>query len=126
RENLGERLSFGYAEKARQGKYAHNVNPLGYNRNPDTQKLEIVPHEAKIIKKIYNLYKNLGMVQVAKHLNENGIYTKNGNKWSDNTIMKALTNHVYYGATKWKEMILENTHEPIISKEEWLETQKII
>lgn len=126
RENMGERISFGYAEKVRQGKYAHNHSPFGFHLNKDTYKLEINPREAEIVKTIYKLYREMGMVTVARHLNNNRIFTRAGNYWSDNTIMKVLTNPIYYGATRWKEMTVEDTHEGIISKEEWVQAQSLM
>src|SRR5699024_6424317 len=51
---------------------------------------------------------------------------KNGNEWTDNTIMKVINNRTYYGSTQWLDMIIDNTHEPIVSKEYWDNTQKVI
>lgn len=126
RENMGERISFGYAEKARQRKYPHSFAPFGYTLDKEQSKLNINPIEAKTIKLIYSQYQHMGMNQVAKYLNDQQIYTKNGNEWSDNTIMKALRNRVYRGDIEWKGEIIEGTHDPIIEKEEWDNTQKLI
>lgn len=127
RENMGERISFGFVEKARQGKYAHNFAPIGYDLNKEESKLYINEKESETVKKIYHLYQSgHGFGRVAKELNKRGIYTKEGNEWTDNTTMKIIRNPVYYGASRWLEIIVDNTHEAIIDKKEWLETQKII
>lgn len=126
RENMGERISFGYVEKARQGKYPHPFPPFGYDLNKEESKLYINPVEAKTIRLIYDLYQKMGMNQVAKYLNDRDIRTKKGNQWSDNTIMKALRNRVYCGDVEWLGEINENTHDPIIDKEQWQYTQELI
>ena len=71
-------------------------------------------------------------------------YRNNKNKWGSATIMNIIKNPVYYGAmangkrrvvsfknhnvvkndiSDW--VIVEDTHEPLISKEIWLEAQKV-
>lgn len=127
RENMGERISFGFAEKARQGKYAHNFAPLGYDLNKQESKLYINKEEAKTVKEIYRLYQSgLGVNRVSSNLNNRRIYTKAGNEWSDVTVAKTLNNHVYYGAAKWRDIVVEDTHQGIVSKDEWDNVQKII
>ncbi len=126
RENMGERISFGFAEKARQGKYPLNFAPIGYDLNKKESKLYINLQESKIVKLIFDLYQKMGMNQVAKWLNDRELYTKAGNPWSDNTIMKVLRNPVYYGAIKWLGEIYENAHEKIVSKDFWDNTQALI
>ncbi|PLR84626.1 recombinase family protein [Bacillus canaveralius] len=118
RENMGERISFGYAEKVRQGKYALNFRPIGYDLNLKTGKLTIKEDEAKVVRLIYSLYlQGLGANRVARHLNEQNITTKAGNKWTDITIMDILKNPLYTGAIRWQDFVVENTHEAIIYKE---------
>lgn len=126
RENMGERISFGYAEKARQGKYPHPLSPFGYDLNKKESKLYINPVEAKTVRLIYDLYQKSGMVQVAKYLNDRKILTKKGNNWTDNTIMKILRNRIYRGDIEWVGEVIENTHEPIIDKDKWENTQELI
>jgi site-specific DNA recombinase len=126
RENMGERISFGYAEKVRQGKYAHNVSPFGFTLDKKTSKLVIEPGEAQIVKEIFRLYKSgLGFNRVSKSLNDRKMYSKAGNEWNDNTIMKIIRNPIYYGATKWRDDIVENTHEGVISKDDYVIAQKL-
>lgn len=77
-------------------------------------------------------------------LNKPNPYTGNHNKWSGQTVISILKNHCYYGAvasgkrevkslknkkiiskdiSEW--IIVENTHEPLVSKEVWLEAQEV-
>lgn len=127
RENMGERIAFGMAEKVRQGKYAHNIAPMGYDLNLKTGDLTINQKEAKTVRLIYDLYiKGYGFNRLCKYLNEQGIKTKNGNTWDDTPMMQLVKNPLYYGAIRWKEEIIENAHEPIITKESWERAQQTI
>src|SRR5690625_801831 len=75
RENLGERVSMGMMEKARQGKYPGGRTAMGYQIVND--KLEVVESEAHIIKTIFNMYINgYSANKIAKHLNTNKMNTQ--------------------------------------------------
>lgn len=127
RENLGERISFGFAEKARQGKYPLNFRPIGYDLNLKTGELTINEEEAKIIKLIYDLYLDgYSANRLCRYLNDHGIKTKGNNAWNDKPLMQILKNPLYYGSIRWKDMVIENTHEPIISKETFELVQQTI
>jgi len=126
RENMGERISFGYIEKARQGKYTHNVVPMGYDLDKGESKLYVNEVEAKTVREIFDLYQTMGGNRVSRKLNDRGMYTKAGKMWSDNTIMKIIRNPIYYGSIMWLDEVIDNTHEGIISKEYWDKTQAII
>lgn len=127
RENLGERISFGFAEKARQGKYPLNFRPIGYNLDLKTGTLTINNEEAKVIRLIYDLYlEGYSANRLCRYLNDHGIKTKANNSWNDKPLMQILKNPLYYGAIRWKDMIIENSHEPIISKETFELVQQTI
>ncbi|QBP06974.1 putative serine integrase [Virgibacillus phage Mimir87] len=127
RENMGERISFGFGEKIRQGKYPLNFAPLGYDLSKEESKLYINEKEAATVRIVYNLYQSgMGFGKVAKELNAQEIYTKDRNKWTDNTTMKTIRNPIYYGSMRWNGLIYKLKHEPILTYEEWSNTQEII
>lgn len=128
RENMGERISMGYDEKVRQGKYAHNKAPMGYDLDLKTGELTVNQKEAKTVRLIYDLYTKevYGFNAICKYLNENEIRTKKGNMWNDKPLGQLIKNPLYYGAIRWKDMIIEDAHEPIITKEQWEKAQRII
>ncbi|MGZ7119966.1 MAG: recombinase family protein, partial [Methanobacterium sp.] len=71
RENLGERVSMGMQQKAKEGKWTVANPPLGYVSNDSV--LSIHPSEAAIVKEIYSLYlSGMGMWKIAGNLNERG------------------------------------------------------
>src|SRR5690606_28162321 len=84
RENLSERVSFGMEQKAKEGKWVINVPPFGYDRTTEGY-LEIIEHEAVIVKRIYKMYLSgkYGIAKIAKFLNENNLLTKSGSYWND-------------------------------------------
>lgn len=127
RENMGERLSFGYAEKVRQGKYALNFRPFGYNLDLKKSKLSIKEDEAKVVRMIYRLYlSGYSGSGICKYLNNKNITTRDGNMWNDKPLMEILKNPLYIGAIRWNGEVQEDTHDPIISKEDFVDVQKTI
>lgn len=127
RENMGERISMGFSEKVRQGKYALNFRPFGYDLDIKTGKLSINPHESKIVRLIIDLYiEGYGANRICKYLNERNIKTKAGNNWNDKPLMQLLKNPLYYGAIRWNDFVVEKTHEPIVTKEEFNMIQDLI
>ncbi|MDF2902405.1 MAG: hypothetical protein K0S25_43 [Bacillus sp. (in: firmicutes)] len=117
RENLGERVKMGMAEKVRQGKYANNIRPMGYDLDHSKGTLTIKEDEAKTIRLIVDLYlKGLGASRICQYLNERNILTKSGNLWTDNPLMKILKNPIYTGTIRWGDELTENAVPPIIDQ----------
>ncbi|KIL46200.1 recombinase family protein [Jeotgalibacillus campisalis] len=124
RENLGERVQFGQIEKARQGEFAAPA-PLGYDKI--NSKLHINEKEAEIVRDmVQRAIDGQSARQISNNFNERGVPTIRGYRWHIATILSILRNPALYGATRWKDEVIENTHEGIISKEEFLKLRKII
>ena len=98
--------------------------------------LEIVPEEAEVVRKIFDMYlSGMGREAIARKLNEEFI-TLWGAPWRPGTIYKTLRNEKYVGdmllqktyrpdfRTKkkyinkgqWKQYLVQNCHEPIIDR----------
>ena len=116
---------------------------LGYRMVEGT--LYIVPSEAKTVRQIYADYlSGMGLIAVMKKLNHNGTTTINGMKWRTNTVRHILRNEKYTGDMllqknynldhlSKKNMVnrgelpkyhVENSHEPIVSKEDYAAVQR--
>lgn len=136
--NLSEEVLKGMTEKASRGEY-QTAAPFGYKMVEG--KLEIVEEEAKIIKLIFEKFssKEMGMQPLARYINNLGFRTHRGNCFENRTIDYILNNPVYMGQVRWcpegrlrrefknpKAIIADGQHEPIISKELWEETQKVL
>lgn len=132
RENLAERIRFGLQEKARQGKWAVNLAPIGYEIKGDY--LEVNKTEAAIVKEIFDKYlSGLGMAKIASELNQRGITTKAERVWHSSKIQYILTNPTYTGVMRWNYRVnkenyfeVEGAVPAIIEKDVFDQVQKIM
>ena len=106
--------------------------------------ISIVPDEAVIVKKIFDLYSDgCGQQKICNILNEEGIRTRRGYTWHPSAIRLILENEKYAGDLKLQKVFVrdhltkekvvnhgelpiywvENDHEPIISKEQFQAVQ---
>src|SRR5690625_5034139 len=125
RENLGERVSMGMLEKARQGEYPGGIAPFGYDLKDS--KLTINDKEAKVVKLIYDKYlSGYSMVRITKHLNKSNIRTRKGATWHRSTIDNILKSEFVRGNILWDGNVFKNTHEPIIDKDVSMQVEQAI
>lgn len=156
------RMQSGRKASFQEGKYIGNIPPYGYDR----QKLQhekgwiLVPnnHEAQIVELIFDLYvhgetqedgtiKSMGTLNIARRLNDLGIPTRKGGKWTIPTLRNILQNPVYIGKLRlgWRKtqkkmldgrilrqrpkatdyLIAEGRHQPIIIEETFYQAQEI-
>lgn len=98
-ESLSQNVKLGYQYRFQEGKVNVNYNRfLGYTKGEDG-KLEIVPEEAEIVKRIYREYLEGGStISIAKGLGRDGIRNGAGNtKWQGTNIQQILSNEKYIG-----------------------------
>lgn len=132
RENLSERVKMGMERRFMEGKRLGHA-PFGYDMVDGKNKLVVNPEEAEVVKRIFKMYKHHGMTVIAQKLNQEGIRTKTGVHWFSNQIEYILKNHMYIGQIRYntkkdpeKLITIESDHEPIISVEEFEQTQELI
>lgn len=133
--SISENVKWGTRKRFEKGIPNGRVRVFGYKWEDDI--LVVVPEEAEIVKRIYSEFIG-GKVPraIANGLNDNGITTRMGCKWSDFGIRTILQNVTYTGnmllqkvfvddpITKHRKTnrgelpryFVENTHEPIIEK----------
>ena len=134
-----ENIKFGICHRMRSGKTVLNHTQfLGYTKGPDGV-LQIVPEEAEIVRKIFELYiQGNGVRKIKRHLEEHVIKTVTGKaEWSTSTIDRMLSNEKYIGEVRMQKTftadfltgrreknmgrldsyLVENAHEPIIDRE---------
>ena len=142
-----ENIKFGIRHRMRSGKTILNHTQfLGYTKGPDGI-LQIVPKEAEIVRKIFDLYvQGNGVRKIKRYLEEHGIKTVTGkSEWSTSTIDRMLSNEKYAGEVlmqktytsdflagkREKNMgqldtyLVKNAHEPIIDRETFDLVQKM-
>ena len=146
-QTRSENIKFGIQNRMRSGKTILNHRQfLGYTKGADGV-LQIVPEEAEIVRKIFNLYiQGNGVQKIKKYLESHGIETVFGKtEWSASIIDRMLSNEKYVGQvlmqktytpdfltakqvknTGQKEMYLvEDVHEPIIDQETFDKVQRM-
>ena len=134
-----ENIKFGIRHRMRSGKTMLNYTQfLGYTKGPDGI-LQIVPEEAEIVRRIFDLYiHGNGVRKIKRYLEEHGIKTVTGkSEWSTSTIDRMLSNEKYIGNVLMQKTytadfltgrreknkgqldsyLVENAHEPIIDWE---------
>lgn len=119
-----------------------NCTMLGYRF--DGKQFIVIPDEAEIVKTVFADYlSGMGLVAIAKKLNENGVPTRKGNPWCKQGVKRMLENCTYTGNLLLQKTYRENhltkaikynngertkyyaqeTHEPIISLEDFATVQ---
>lgn len=96
-ESLSKNVSWGIRKGMESGK-VHLQNVMGYRKGPDGQP-EIVPEEAKIVRKIYQRYLDgCSLPQIKQELEAEHILTTHGLlRWSHQGIRNILRNEKYIG-----------------------------
>ena len=102
RENLAERVTFGYEQKTKEGNYTNCNGVFGYDYLIGKGKLKVNKEEASFVKKIYEWYLNgESMIKIAKRLKDLNVPTKRGGHWNQSTISSILTNPLYIGNVRY-------------------------
>lgn len=104
-ENISANVRWGIQQRMKSGTFAFRYNILGYRKGADGQP-EIVPEEAEIVRKIYELFLFGNSIdQIKAYLEENKIKTVKGKSvWEKHAIRNMLTNERYTG-----DMLLQKT-----------------
>ena len=99
--------------------------PFGY-RVGASKKLEVVSEEAETVRLIYQLYlqEGMGFRLIARHLNEQGITTRKGGRWSIVGIRDILRNRAYMGTYARFGIRVPESHPPIILAHLYREVQQ--
>ncbi len=119
---LGVRLRSMHAHLARQGKYAGNQAPFGWERvrDPDgQQRLVLDPEEAPWRLKMHEWYqRGWSLRAIARELNSHGVRTRRGAAWSQAALRKALVSPVQVGVRVVEgEEFATGRIEPLLDRE---------
>ena len=98
-ENISANISWGIHKRMQNGTYACRFNLLGYRRDKTTKEPYIVPEEAEIVRKIFNMFLDgPSTVQIKEYLELNGFLTRQGKtEWHRDVILSMLQNEKYVG-----------------------------
>lgn len=146
-QSHSENVKFGMRRRMESGRTLLNHTQfLGYTKGEDGE-LKIVPEEAEIVRKIFELYvQGNGVRKIKKYLESHGIKTVTGKtEWSTSTIDRMLSNEKYIGQVLMQKTytpdfltggqvknqgelakyLVEDAHEPIIDKETFDKVQRM-
>ena len=141
--------------RRKQGKFIGSFAAYGYKKDEsDHNKLIIDEPAAEIVRSIYSKFiEGYSIIGITRELNEQGIPNPSAYKklhsgsglWNDSTVRRILTNELYIGNLIQKKnevisykihvsksveqknrIVVENTHEPIVSKEDFYKVQSLL
>ncbi|GAA0905015.1 hypothetical protein Vau01_066260 [Virgisporangium aurantiacum] len=125
REMIIDRVINGMERKASKGKWTLSRVPYGFDRTADDSLIP-VEDEIAVVKQIFHLYtrRRLGCRAVATHLNERGLLRRAApgkataesrlRPWSHKTVADVLTNRVYLGEVRFRDVIATEAHRSVI------------
>ena len=116
---LADDVFRGMKKNAELGNYQCSP-PLGYRIPYHGALPEIVPEQAAIICKIFNMYVNdgLSIFAITVKLNELGVKTKQGKSFQKRSIEYILKNPTYCGYSRWNTV--DNKSKTMKDKSEWI------
>jgi site-specific DNA recombinase len=106
--------------------YRRNAGPDGTKADPKLDAKALVPHDerARIVKRIFALrLEGQRVAAIVRVLNDAGIPSPKGRRWSHPTVESILRNEVYTGVVKLGERRKENAHKALVSKTVWRRAQ---
>lgn len=136
--SISDNVKWGTVKRFKEGIPNGKFSIYGYRWEGDN--LVIIEEEANIVRRIYKEYlEGKSRIQIGRILDNEGIKTRRGNRWTDSNIKVILTNIHYTGNLLFqKEFVVdpisgktrknrgelpqyfvEDTHEPIISMEDF-------
>lgn len=141
--NLSQEARRGLKEVASRGFYPGGSTPIGYKLveaqdGRATRKTLVVDEEhAETVRQIFShCIQGHGAKEIAQTLNESGVRTKRGGKWSKPSVLYLLKNQVYTGDLVWpqtsrlkqgeEQIIIENHHESLVARRDFELVQTLI
>ena len=133
REVTGERIRDKIAASKRKGMWMGGTLPVGYDLCD--RKLVVNAQEAAQVKRIFELYLELGCVSKLKErLNREGLKSKTrtsrlgqktgGKSYARGALYCLLQNPIYIGKIRHRDAVYEGEHEATIPKQLWERVQE--
>lgn len=107
-QKISHRVKGGHLAKQENKQFAGGRIAVGYYHNKTTSKLEVVETEAQLVKRIYQMAQSDGIQKIATTLNNEGLKTKRGKRWTGATVYGILTNEMYIGRKKYSAYYKES------------------
>lgn len=128
REMIVERTKMGLAKKASKGEWTGGTPPYGYRYDIDARVLVPVPEEARLVRRIFELYaeRGMGSTQISNWLHDSARTTKRASRWAPTRVLEILRNPTYVGSLPFRGQVYEAAHEPIVERELYEKAQAVL
>lgn len=137
REIISERTKDKMAAARKKGKWVGGTAILGYDFNRHDKRLVPNPEEAKLVRKIFDLYlKEKSLLNVAIALNQQRHKTKSyktlagrekmGGAFKNTRVQYILRNSTYLGKIHYQGTLYDGLHEPIVDEETFRKVQDLL
>ena len=103
--------------------------PVGARLTGYTTKGEVIPDEAEVVRRIFELFLQRNQLkQVARRLEDEGHKTRTGVKWGSPSVRSILTNPRYVGRAVYRgqDTGIRGNWEPLVSDEDYDRVQAIL
>lgn len=131
-EETSEKMHIGRLMSVKKGKWVGQC-PYGYTKDKETMKLILDPIESPVVHRIFReVIEGYSTTDISLRLHHDGIKTRKGKNFHPSTISNLLERRTYIGETNFKsdkfgeEITLKNTHEGIVTLEEFIQVRKIL
>ncbi len=125
----------GKRESRKKGSMSSNSKLYGYlyitgkHKGRDSH-LEIIPEEAVVVKRIFELYsQGIGVRRIINILTDEGVLTRQSKPFGPSTIRRILDQEKYYGcnnSAKWTSGLIFQKHSPRIRAEREYDPSNIV
>jgi site-specific DNA recombinase len=136
RTDTAERIRDKIAASKKKGLWMGGTLPLGYDRHPDPQRLELVlnPVEAETVRKLFDLYADMGNLRLVEiearslELRSKATASTSGRRSGGSFFTRGqlhylLRNPLYTGRIRHKDTDYAGQHPAIIDQDRWNDVQ---
>ena len=143
--SISENCKWGIRKRFQSGE-AGTVNKhlLGYRYDEEQKKYTLIPEEAEAVRWMFRMYlEGRSLRCIAENMNQAGIRSVRGNKFTESTVRQLIINEVYAGDVRRQKYFMEDPirknkvknegqlpqyyiedcHEAIIDRETWAKVQ---
>ena len=132
-KQLSRNIIRGMRENAHRGFLNGAHAPFGYRliKTPDERgnlksRLEIEGCEAEVVRRLFQLYlQGYGFKALAEKMRDQEVAYRNGRPFAKKTIEYILGNPVYTGTLRFQDIVVEDIHPAIVSKDVFEEIQRL-
>ena len=123
---LAMKIKRGMTENALACRWASGRVPFGYVIDKEKH-LQLDPEKAPIVLDIFQRFVSGNtLVSIAQNLNDHGIKTAAGHRWTRSSFHKLLSAEVYTGTFVWSDVRVEDAVPVIVPRELWERAQVLV